>query len=760
MKFTNELEGRTEFYNSFLPRIDKELSLSDILSDNHDGVINGNLIEFKLIINDLNSVLFQAIKYLSQLRLKGKSIPANIVLISLNNAKVYCYKSIDYLNDIEKIYIGAASKNNQGFQAITKPKEFNYSTFGEIEELIKLLKTNHYTKINIDENCIVGWATRYYKEYPQATKSGFIGDETGKVRIVGEIRKPEKFKQYINPYVGQSNIKFQYLMDKLNDELQKKNLGAFYTHSLYAQKAAELVRQAIQKVPQGNDYIILDRCAGTGNLELALNKDELSHCIVSTYEYYEYKVLMELLGDKVRHIIPPMELQDTFSNGTVRGADALSEDYINNEIIQQYLKNPHCTIILLENPPYAETTSIEHQKKGKGKKSSEWKNSFLIQEMRKDSKIQGACINDLANAFIWSAFKYYLREETDSYIVFSPVKYWKVQHLIDQEFIDGYAFNRKHFHTNIDACIMCALWSNKKMKLQQILIKAFDIQGNKLVDFGELNIDRIYTKFSEKYYDKRSFEDDDKRAIVAGLNGLEKEKSRLTPIFNQNILGYMVVDSSGFDNPDLHSSLSVIGRYNGNGFYLRKDNYLEKLPMFAASRYITYNRLWTERARIMKSADGYEQFIRDVKNEKLKQFLLKCLLFTTLETQNHMRTFTGSDYRFYRNELCLDITNGETIAFQDIQYLKLDNDSKETKLLNQWDLILNAAKKTHNYDSSLTYGIYQIYDELNTFYIDDHGKKIFDYPELNGHLNSLKNLVKEYYNNDIVPILFKYAFLK
>ena len=54
---------------------------------------------------------------------------------------------------------------------------------------------------------------------------------------------------------------------------------------------------------------------------------------------------------------------------------------------------------------------------------------------------KGGQLNDLSNAFIWSAFKYYLRQETDSYIVFSPVKYWKSQHLIEKKFLKGFAFN-------------------------------------------------------------------------------------------------------------------------------------------------------------------------------------------------------------------------------------------------------------------------------------------------------------------------------
>ena len=48
-----------------------------------------------------------------------------------------------------------------------------------------------------------------------------------------------------------------------NDKLSQKELGAFYTPPLYAQKALELVRSAIQEVPKGNDYVIIDRCAGT-----------------------------------------------------------------------------------------------------------------------------------------------------------------------------------------------------------------------------------------------------------------------------------------------------------------------------------------------------------------------------------------------------------------------------------------------------------------------------------------------------------------
>ena len=161
----------------------------------------------------------------------------------------------------------------------------------------------------------------------------------------------------------------------------------------------------------------------------------------------------------------------------------------------------------------------------------------------------------------------------------------------------------------------------------------------------------------------------------------------------------------------------------------------------------------------MKSADGSERFTRDVANGSLRQFLLKCLLFTCLEMQNHMRTFTGTNGQLYRNELCLDDSNGETIALRDIQHLALSE--KEQALLKQWETILQYAKTCNGYNSTLTYGVYQISTELDTSHRDDvSGSTVWDNVELHTALQGLKQLVKDYYNSEIVPVLFDYEFVK
>lgn len=228
-KYLLERDGQIDFFNVFLPRVNPDLTAEEILADNNDGVINGNLLEFKLHVNDLNAVLFQCIKYLSALRVKGKPVPANILIIDLNAATVWLYRSAPYLADIEKLYSGGASKDNSGFIGGDAEKVLHYNNPLGVESIVAILKENNFTKIHIDENCIVGWATSFYKSVPTARKEDFLGDDTGKHKTIGEIRKPVHFAQYIYPYTGQTNVKFNYLMDKLNDTLQKKNLGAFYT---------------------------------------------------------------------------------------------------------------------------------------------------------------------------------------------------------------------------------------------------------------------------------------------------------------------------------------------------------------------------------------------------------------------------------------------------------------------------------------------------------------------------------------------------
>ena len=731
-----------------------------ILIDNTDGIYKGHILEFKLSISNLSKVLLQAIKYLSAMRIRGESVPATILLIDLNHATVYQFSSKDYLKQIEQVYVGSASKSDEDFADTVDPdKIYHYEQMLDSSDLKKELKLkpekDWYMPVHLDENDIVGWANRYYRELPSATKGDFLGDDSGKVKIVGEIREPKQFKDLIYPYQEKTNERFRYLMDCLNDRLHRKDLGAFYTPELYARKAAELVAEAVAKVPAGNDYIILDRCAGSGNLEQALSglKDRngeelLSHAVVSTVEYYEYKVLLERLGDKVRDIIPPTEENIKYQNGMIANADAMSEEYVNNPIIQKYVSDPKCSVILFENPPYRDvTTSTTH--------TGRHKSDYISEQMKQADDVKGAAINDLANRFIWSGFHYFLRQPTDSYIIFSPVKYFKQYNFVNAEFETGYLFNRKFFHAT-PAAISCIWWQNQQPKDKQteFPLTAFNISNNELKKEKNITIKKVHSLFSQKLYDKRLFNSDKFDGIVCNFNGTERlsEKTvRIKKTYNSNILGY--IRASSYSLQPMSRQLLRCGEYDGNGFFLRSDNYLDKLPLWVAKQYPIVH--WYERDSLSTTADGGTAYTQDT------AFLQHCLLYTCLSNQNKCLSFTGSDGRYYRNELCLDTTNGATQASSDLNSDKFT--AQEKKLYNLWSDIISAAKKTKNYNPKLTYGVYQITKELNTFHFEGSGyrkKKVYDYPLLNGYLTSLRKQLKQYYLSVIKSDMFKYELIK
>ena len=743
-----EREGQIEFFKTFGIPYEEDAS---VLVDNTDGVYNGNIFEFKLNISNLNKVLFQAIKYLSKMRVKGESVPATILLVDLNATTVYVYKSADYREDIHKIYIGASSKDVSGFTAKNYSAKYDYSTdIGAVavQRILRPKKSldEEYLPIDIDENCIVGWAERYYSELPKANKGDFLGDDNGTaVKVTGEIREPRHFKGLINPYKGKSNEKFKYLMDCLNDRLSKKDLGAFYTPMPYARKASELVQMAIERVPEGNDYIILDRCAGTGNLESALiglydrNGDELiSHCVVSTYEYYEYKVLQERIGDKVRNIIPPTEKHVDYANGKVANADAMSEEYIKNPIIRQYVDNPKCTIILFENPPFHdETTGAE--KRGK-------EISFVLKNMKLE--IKGVATNELANRFIWSAFKYFIKKENDCYIVFAPIKYWKLYDLMEAKFCKGYIFDREYFHATASST-SCILWTFGRESRSEVYLDVEDIKNEKCIRVKSVIVKKVFQTIS-KLYSKVKFSDKNASDIYCNSDGTEAvgKKIQVKSYYTDDVIAYLEADSFTMD--PMHRGLVRLCLFRGHGCYLTVHNYFLKLPIWVA-KYVPLDN-WYEKDIYATTSDGGDAYTKNA------DFLKSCLIYTCLSNQNKCLTFDGSDGRHYQNELCFD--NG-TLASKDLAGMRLDNE--ERALMDLWYKILAEAKQMENYNPAWTYGVYQITRELNTFKVVGTGKnkkKVYDCPVLNGDLDTLRTKLKEYYKSHITEKMFKYELLK
>lgn len=800
-KYINEKDGQIKFFDSL------KISADVAITDNTDGVYKGTLFEFKLTIPNINKVLFQAIKYLSHMRIKGESVPKNIMLVALNEERAYVFESASFLQEIETIYAGAASKNNNNFSTSIKPKKIDYSKISGLEELAHTIQNEGFTKVHIDIYDVVGWANRFYSEKPKASKKAFFK----------EISQPSHFKGLIYAWRGKESD-FKYVMDLLNDKVHRKDLGAFYTPPAYCKKALSLVRRAIRAMPDNHKYIIVDRCAGTGNLEAfmtdkevaditvselhkyMLEKDrinylkdkrtviqmldkavddvtmqeleafktntciydyltdnELSHCVVATYELKEWIVLNERIGHKVKMVIPP-SVDPT--EGLVNGGDALACEIFSD--IKPFIDSPDCNIIMLENPPYSDVGAVKNNSASATKRTA-WKNSLLHKRMSEDVRgrndISKRAVNDLANVFIWSAFKYYLTKTDDYYVLFSPPKYFKSQNLISKKFIDGYIFNRKYFHANSASAITCILWQNlTEDSKNEYALSVENIVGqdpwNNEADTERIDTFEVKTVHYplSKMYDKYSPEQypDDQPGIILAWDGTETNKrAGIKAIYNDNIVGYLVAQDFGFEHPRLSTNLVRTGVYAGHGFFLRDETFLAKLPLFCAGKFDAGTKWWLM-GTIFKSADGGAEYEND------SFFIKRCLIYTCLSYYNKCLSFIGTDGRLYLNKLCFD---KGTLAQKTLKQMSLEDDDK--LLLDVWKAVQKEAVNTKNYNKSFVYGVYQIEKELNTYKRDENtGDKLYDYPALNTKLIELKNKLNSYYNTKILPSLFEYELLK
>jgi len=263
-----------------------------------DGYTRGIIFEHKNNIQSYgeSKALGQALIYLARFNRDGVPVPAKICLVGQEDKKCYIYDTKNYMNivnDISKYANIKASDGIPGFSAGARSEliPFDMETARGMQKILNFVQRVPETvKVDINVHNVYGWATYYYDhatEYRQKPE---------KKKFFEELRNPlGTLEAFVNPWTGQETD-FKYIMDILNDPATQKDLGAFYTPPLYAKKTVELVKQAIDRVPEGNDYVIIDRCAGTGNLEMYLddgNENILSHVIISTYELKEWMVLKD-----------------------------------------------------------------------------------------------------------------------------------------------------------------------------------------------------------------------------------------------------------------------------------------------------------------------------------------------------------------------------------------------------------------------------------------------------------------------------------
>ena len=654
-KYKTEGEGHQDFYEELGFVEDK----TPDYSCNTDGRIGGTLVEFKL--NQLEVPFKQLKRYIKSYNAVAKKLPRYSLFININHRE---FTFIDNIN----------------WKIITNGKWENP------KDLLKYLDKKDYMKGWINEYSVVAYNDLFYGKHLSVKKGDFIE----------EIKNPKELN--IKPYPwDKTGVIATDLLDCLGATALKKRLGAFFTPNEYVKISTEYIRNAIKRIPKSHDYIILDRCAGTGNLQKFLTSEELSHCILNTYVYAEWTTLKGLYEGRVRCIIPhTKDYKDP--DGLLSDGDALTEEF--NKIITKIIEderkkvNGKLIVIGLENPPYSEPQA-EATRSGKTHKQSSW-----VKKQMKKIKC-GTAVNDLSNQFIWSMTRY-----ADEYIIFSPIKYWKSQHLFDGNFNEGYLCNRGKFHAT-EAAISLIDWTIDKKENNCLNIKS---------DLGDRKIKKVKIGIGQMKIVPS------KKNIICGYTSYSG-----TPDFKHGELANIV-------KPSWHSKLT----------WLDEKNILQALPLWVANCYKPKD--YTEKEVIMKSGDGGTIYQKD------KDFLDDCFVWSCLTNSNKCVS-----NKQIKNELCL----GQNTKADKL----LDINKRNTNLLQKWQEILELTKTTKEYNSQFNYGLHQISQEINIKIEIGRNKKdepIMEhkYGRLNNTIKELKEELKEFYDHHLTKKLFKYELLK
>jgi hypothetical protein len=160
--------------------------------------------------------------------------------------------------------------------------------------------------------------------------------------------------------------------------------------------------------------------------------------------------------------------------------------------------------------------------------------------------------------------------------------------------------------------------------------------------------------------------------LCCEYNGYEtKRRHNVYPIRNDNIIGCLRASSVNLDANS--RNITRFALYDGNGFYLRTDKFINFLPLFCAKMYPA--KEWYQKDVYFTSADKGDLYQKD------KDFLKSCLIYTCLSNQNKCLSIHASDKKYYRNELCLSLSSGEdyqeTEADRILKQYKLNSDDND-----------------------------------------------------------------------------------
>jgi len=321
--------------------------------------------------------------------------------------------------------------NNEGrYQENIKVKTGTGYNFEKLDKYLKNKPPVEYslTEKNVDLVAI------YQKVYGGVYNTGENGEEEKYVGLIDKKKDKLTWKTQADDIIKRgvegwfkgekdfAKLKNKLIKDreKMSEKTVQKMAGEFFTPPKYAKISAKMVDRAVEDAFKAGykDYIIIDRCAGSGNLEVELDEKHWNHLILGTLQESDANITnIRFDGKAICNV-----------------EDALSEKGVNfykQKCEEAKVENK--AVIFYENPPYFDGTSNMLGRKAQGKHKTWY-------QLNANLKLY----NDLDSQFIQSVKELY---NCFQYIHYGPIKTFKSQRILSG-LIQGHICNRKHFNAS------------------------------------------------------------------------------------------------------------------------------------------------------------------------------------------------------------------------------------------------------------------------------------------------------------------------
>ena len=434
-----EVAGQRVFYVFLRQKGYKNITPENMDKNQSDGIIGNAIIECKLNENEGGGAkkayqeLYETIPI--RLKQKGEKIPYYRIYVELETFLVEVYDC--HCELIEQFdWYEESDKFRRFFDDTQESYEYD-------------LSEEHVDLVEVIQNI--------YKVFD--TKEKIDAYDVLQKGVIGWFKPFDISKHNINKLILNN--------DRMNEKYVQKMQGAFFTPSKYVKISTQYVNNAIKLAKEDgyDDYVIIDRCTGVGNLESQFEQGVYSHMILGTINE------AEALTANIRfNGLAKVNVLDSLSKNGV--------DWFNKAIFEYQEKNKvkKLAVIFLENPPYAQTNSNKE-----GGIKSRYTKTWVHQQMEFGGE-------DLDEQFVFSAFKYF---DIYAYIHYGPIKIWKSRNLVNKEVVECYLCNKKFFNAS-EAAIALMHWTNKDKHYEELHFKN-DIDDDFVVKKVHKTISDLYT---------------------------------------------------------------------------------------------------------------------------------------------------------------------------------------------------------------------------------------------------------------------------